>query len=173
MNKKSMSVGILFLMLSMGIIGVSAYVYQSATQTVTQTIKEIATLVLNNAILGNINEGQTLTYTKNEVPALGSAVSVTTTAAGVNLHFSSDLASQSTRYSTYSIAVKLLTKPGGSGLNVGNTYATMSIGSPTPSGFALDVAGAYVFDFEIITTANSVTSDTATTVTIAVTAEST
>jgi hypothetical protein len=173
MNKKSMSVGILFLMLSMGIIGVSAYVYQSATQTVTQTIKEIATLALNNAALGNINEGQTLTYTKTEIPALGSIVSVTTTTANVNLHFSSDLASQSTRYSTYSIAVKLLTKPGGSTLTVGNTYATMSIGSPTPSGFALDVAGTYVFDFEITTTTTSVNSDTATTVTITVTAEST
>lgn len=173
MIKKNASFGILFLMISFGIICVSAYVYQSATQTVTQTIKEIATLTLNNAGLGNINEGQTLTYTKNEIPALGSIVSVTTTTTGVNLHFSSDLGSQSTSYSTYGIVVKLSAKPAGSALIVGNTYATMNIASPIPSGFALDAAGTYVFDFEVTTKSNSVVSDTATTVTITVSAEST
>jgi hypothetical protein len=173
MDKRKMTTGLLLLILATTVMGVSAYVYQSATQTVTQTIKEIASLTLQNSALGNINEGETMTLTKTEVASLGSAASVTTTAANVNLHFSSDLASQSSSYSTYNIVVKLASKPGGSTLTVGATYATMSVGTPTPAGFALDAAGTYVFDFEVTTTARSVNSDTPTTVNITVTAEST
>ena len=54
------------------------------------------------------------------------------------------------------------------------TVATLTVGSPdTASGITLDVAGAYVFDFEITTTANQVSSDQGGTVNITVTAEST
>ena len=173
MNRSKLVTGLLFLILASTIIGASAYVYQSATQTVTQTIKEVASLTLQNSALGNINEGETKTITKTTVATLGSATSVTTTTASVYLHFSSDLASQSASYSTYDIVVKLASKPAGSTLTVGNTYATMSIATPTPAGFALDAAGTYVFDYEVTGTAKSVNSDTPTTVTITVTAEST
>ena len=166
-----MIAGLLFIVLASTIAAASAYIYQSATQTVTQTIREIASLTLQNSALGEINEGETKTITKATVATLGSAVSVTTTST-LTLHFSSDLASQASSYSTYDVVVKLASKPAGSSLIVDNAYATMSIGTPNPAGFALDAAGTYVFDFEVTCTARSVSSDTPTTVTITVSAES-
>ena len=171
MKNDRLFAGLLFIVLASTITVTSAYVYQSATQTVTQTIKEVASLTLQNSALGSINEGETRTVTKATVASLGSAVSVTA-ASTLNLHFSSDLASQASSYSTYDIVVKLASKPAGSSLIVDNTYATMSIGTPNPAGFALDAAGTYVFDFEVTCTAKSVSSDTPTTVTITVSAES-
>jgi hypothetical protein len=49
----------------------------------------------------------------------------------------------------------------------------MTIGTPDPAAVTLDLAGTWVFDFEVTTTADSVDGDQPTTVTIVVTAEST
>ncbi|MGB9623072.1 MAG: hypothetical protein ACPL07_04425 [Candidatus Bathyarchaeia archaeon] len=173
MEKRIRFTGILLIILSATIVGVTAYVFEQATQTVNQTIVEIATITLKNLDLGNINEGQTLSYTNATVPGLGDAVSITTTVSDVKLHFDSNIDSLSSYYSTYDLAVKLVAKPESSSLTVGDTVCVLSLSSPDYSSLNLDAAGAYRFNFEITTTASSVSSDTPTTVTIVVSAEST
>jgi Flp pilus assembly protein TadG len=168
--------GVFLILLSMVIVSVSAFVYETATHTVTQTIKQIATLTLQNSALGDIEEGATNFYTKSNVSSLGSIVTVATTKDGVYLHFNSDLdsnSSLSTYYTTYAITVKYWTVPGGSSHSQGQIACTMSLGSSDPGAVTLDKAGTWTFDFEISTTAKSVSSDAGTTVTIVVTAEST
>lgn len=78
-----------------------------------------------------------------------------------------------TYYDTYNIVVKFATVPGGSSYSSGQTACTLSLASPDYSSIDLDVAGSWTFNFEITTTAKSVSSDQATTVTINVSAEST
>ena len=163
--------GLLLIMLSITIVGVSAYVFEQASQTVTQTIVDIATITLKNSALGNLNEGETQTYTQATVANLGDTISLTTTTANVYLHSNSDLDSVS-GYSTYNIVVKF-SQVVGATYSVGDTACTLSIGSPDYSSIDLDAAGTWAFDFEITTTASSVSSDTPSTVTIIVSAEST
>lgn len=165
--------GVALLLLSLAIIGVSAYVYETANIAVTQTVKNIATLTVQNSALGNIEEGQTLSYTKATVSSLGNILNLTTTKDNVYLHFNSDVDSLSAYYSTYTITVKYAAVGAGSSHNVGDTACTMTLASPDPAEVTLDKAGNWQFDFEITTTAKSVSSDQATTVTIVVTAEST
>jgi hypothetical protein len=165
--------GVLFLLLSFAVVSVSAYVYESMQQNVTQTIKEIATISLNNSTLGNLEEGQTLFYTKSNVTNLGAAISLTTTKANVYMHLSSNLASQSTYYSTFNVAVKIATKPSGGTHSAGETVYTLTLASPNSGSINLDVLGTWTFDFEVTTTAKSVSSDKSNIVTITVTAEST
>lgn len=173
-TRRKRAIGISMLTVALLIGVVSAYVYETATQTVTQTVQNIATLTLKNSVLGNLEEGQTQTLTKNEVANLGAAISLTTTKSGVYLHLtSSDLASLSTYYSTYNIVVKIITKPAGGVHTVGETVTTLTLASPTSGAINLDVAGSWVFDFEATMTAKSVSSDQPTTVTIVATAEST
>ncbi|MCW4038646.1 MAG: hypothetical protein NWF13_07940 [Candidatus Bathyarchaeota archaeon] len=169
--------GILFLMLGFSIPLVSAFVYESAQQTVTQTIQEIATITLQNSALGNLEEGETKTYTKVggggdvELATLGDAISITTGKASAYLHLDSDL-NDLTDYSVYSIVVKFSAVVG-STYSVGDTACTLTLASPDYSSVDLDAAGTWKFDFEITTTASPVDADTPTTVTIVVTAEST
>ena len=165
-------VGMLFILLSFSIVTVSAFVYQQATQTVTQNIVEVATINLKNSDLGDIDEGDTKTYTKNEVSNLGDAISITTTKSGVYLHLNSDLDDLDTYYNTYNIVVKFDTVPAGSGHSSGDTACTLTLSSPDYSSINLDVSGTWTFDFEITTNPKSVDSDTETTVTIVVLAES-
>ncbi|MEM2112239.1 MAG: hypothetical protein QXX08_10265 [Candidatus Bathyarchaeia archaeon] len=165
-------VGALFILLSLAIVTVSAFVYETAQHSVTQTVKQIATLTVQNSALGNIEEGETKSYTKATVPTLGGIISVTTTKDNVYLHFNSDLDSLSTYYTTYTITVKFAAVGSGSSHSVGDTACTMTLASPDPSAVTLDKAGDWRFDFEITTTAKSVSADQATTVTIIVTAES-
>ena len=171
MNKKIG--GIAFVMLAMLIVSASAFVYESAQQTVGQTVVNVATLTLQNSALGDLEEGETKSYTKAEVGTLGNAITVTTTKANVYLHMDSDIDSLTTYYTTYSLTVKFITVPGGSTHSVGDTAATMTIAAPDPSSITLDVAGSWAFDFELTTTAKAVSSDQASTATIDVTAEST
>lgn len=152
---------------------VFAYVYQTAQQTVTQTVKEIATLTLQNSALGNIEEGETKTYNKTGISSLGNIINITTTKANVYLHLNSDVDSLSTYYSTYNVTAKFATVPGGSSHSIGDTACTLTLASPDYSSIDLDVSGTWRFDFEIVTTAESVGSDQQTTATITVTAEST
>lgn len=169
MNNKIL--GVFFVLLSILIVSVTAVVYETAQQTVTQTIKNIATLVLNSPALGNIEEGETKSYTKADVVALGDAINITTYKANVYLHLNSDVDSLNAYYTTYTITIKYATVPGGSSHSTGQIAAIITIVSPDPAGIGLDVAGSWTFDFEITTTAKSVSSDQATTVTIVATAE--
>jgi len=171
-TKKTL-IGLMFLLISFTIASVSAFVYEQAQQTITQTIQEIANITLLNSALGNIEEGETKSYTKVEVASLGDAISVVTTKANVYLHLDSDVNLLSSYYSAYSIVVKYDTVPGGSSHTSGNTACTLTLASPDFSSIDLDVAGSWTFDFEITTTADSVSADQLTTVTIIVSAEST
>ena len=171
MNKKI--AGIVFVLLSVMIATVSAFVYESAQQTVGQTVVNVATITLKNSALGNLEEGETKSYTKADIANLGAAISLTTSKANVYLHLNSDVDSLSAYYTTYTVVVKYITVPTGQEALIGQTAATMSLGSPDPSGFALPAAGSWAFDFEITTTAKAVSSDQASTATVVVTAEST
>jgi hypothetical protein len=171
LNKKIL--GVLFILLSILIVFVSAFVYETATQSVAQTITNIATLTLKNSDLGAIEEGETKGYAKGNVTELGAAISITTTKAGVYLHLNSTIDSLSAYYTTYTIKVKFITVPGGSTHSVDDTACTMTLASPDPAAITLDVAGSWAFDFEVTTTAKSVSADQPTTATIVVTAEST
>ena len=170
---KKKIVSLAFILMSITIVAVSAYVYETATSTVTQTVQNIATLTLQNSALGNIEEGQTISYTKATVATLGNIINLTTTKNNVYIHFDSDVDALSTYYSTYSITVKYAAVGAGSSHTVGQTACTMTLAAPDPAGVALDVSGAWKLDFEITTTAKSVSSDQPTTVTIVVTGEST
>lgn len=163
--------GIALILLALLIVSVSAFVYDAAQQTIGQTIINVATITLKNSDLGNIEEGETKSYTKTEVANLGAAISLTTAKADVYLHLNSDIDTLTTYYDTYTVTVKFITVPGGSTHSVGDTAATMSIAAPDPSAVTLDVAGSWAFDFELTTTAKAVSSDQGTTATIDVTAE--
>ena len=171
MNKKI--AGIVFVIFSIMIATVSAYVYESAQQTVGQTVVNVATLTLKNSALGNLEEGETRSYTKADIANLGAAISLTTSKANVYLHLNSDIDSLTAYYTTYTVAVKYITVPSGQEALIGQTATTMTIASPDPSGFTLPAAGSWALDFEITTTAKSVSSDQASTATVVVTAEST
>jgi len=170
MKKKLLAVPLI--LMAFTILTVSAYVYEQSQQTVGQTVVNVADITLQNSALGDIYEGETKSYTKTEVAALGAAVSITTTKTDVYLYFNSDIDSLTTNYDTYTLTVKYITVPGGSTHSVGETAATMTIAAPDPSAITLDVAGSYVLDFELTTTAKSVSSDQASTATVIVTAES-
>lgn len=159
-------------MLGFLVINISAYVYEQSSQTISQNIVEIATITLKNSDLGNINEGQTQTYTSATIPNLKNAVSIAITVENVRLHFNSNLDEYSEAYSTYDIDIILAEKPDRSSLEVGSTVCTLSPSSPDYSSVNLDVVGTYRFNFEITTTANSVDEDTPTSVTIVVSAQS-
>jgi hypothetical protein len=169
---KKKLVGFAFILMSLTIVAASAYVYETATLTITQTIQNIATLTLQNSALGNIEEGQTIAYTKATISSLGNIINLTTTKNNVYLHFDSNVDLLSTYYSTYTITVKYAAVGSGSTRTVGQTACTMTLAAPDPTGVTLDVSGAWRFDFEITTTAKSVSSDQPTTVTIVVTGES-
>jgi hypothetical protein len=169
-SRKSV-IGLSLLLLAVLVGAVSAYVYETGTITVTQTIKNIATLTVQNSALGNIEEGQTITYTKGTVSSLGNILNLTTTKASVVLHFASNVNTLNTYYSTYTITVKYANAVNGHA--VGDVLTTISIATPNPTGVTLAAIASYQFDFEITTTALSVSSDQATSATITVTAEST
>lgn len=172
---KKRIIGLMFMALSLTIVVTSAFVYEQASQTTTQTILEIASLTLGDAALGNIEEGETILYTAANTTALNDIASLTTGKANVYLHIDTDLNLQSSNYATYQIVVKAGTVPGTSvDFITGDTVATLSMGTPdTTIGIDLDAAGLWTFDFEITTTANQVGSDLGGTVSITVTAEST
>ena len=155
------------------IVSVSAFVYEQASNTVTQTIVEVANITLDQGTLGSISEGQTILYTATNTSSLEDIISITTTQDSVYLHLDTDLDGQSSNYATYQIVVKAGTVQGTT-INTGDTVATLTLASPdTSSGIDLDTLGVWTFDFEITTTANSVSSNTPTTVNVTVLAEST
>ena len=170
--KEHVILGTVLLLLSFSIVSVSAFIYEQNSQTVSQTIIDIATLTLSNAGLSDLEEAQTLLYTPTNDTDLEDIISITTTKANVYLHLDSNLDSL-TDYSTYNIVVKFDTVETGSTHSVGDTACTLSLGSPDFSAIDLDVAGTWSFDFEITTTAGAVSADSPNTATINVSAEST
>ncbi len=167
------STGVFLILLSISILGVSAYVYEMATQQIDQRIIEIANISLLSPDLGDINEGETKFYDKATVANLGDAITITTTTAGVYLHLNSDLNLLNAQYETYSIDVLYDTVPVGSLAVSGTVAFTMTPGSPDPAPITLDADGTWTFDFEITTKPYSVIANTNTTVEIIVSAEST
>jgi hypothetical protein len=165
----------LLIIFGMVAISVSAFVYELAQNDVTQTVQDIATLTIGAGTLGTIEEGETKVLTAITTPALDDIISIATTKNDVYLHFDTDLDSQSSNYATYQIVVKVGdTVPGTSSYSTGDTFVTLTLANPdTSSGIALDIAGSWTFDFEITTTANSVSSNQDTTVSVTVTAQST
>jgi hypothetical protein len=171
LRKRHVIASLLLLTLTFSIV--AAYVYETGNISITQTVKNIATLTVQNSALGNIEEGQTIAYTKASVASLGNVLTLTTTKDNVYLHFNSDIDSLSSYYSTYTITVKYAAVGAGSSHAVGDVACTMTLAAPDPTGVTLDKVGTWRFDFEITTTAKSVSSDQATSVTTVVTAEST
>lgn len=171
-KKGSKLSGFLFLLFSLMITSVSAYFYQQTTSTETQNIAEIVTINLRNSELGDINEGETKTYTKDTVASLGNAVTIDIQSQPIYLHFDSNLDSLSNTYSTYVITVKFKQVQGTSH-SIGDTAIIMTLDSPDPAVVILDATGLWKFDFEITTTAKSVNSDIDKTATIVVSAETT
>ena len=133
----------------------------------------VAILTLQDSALGNIEEGQTICYTPANKTDLNDAMRVSTVNSIVYLTLDSNLDSLSGNYDTYDIVVKFDTVPKGSSHNAGDTACTLSLASPDYSSIELDAAGSWTFDFEITTTAKSVSVDQVTTaVTITVSAKS-
>jgi Flp pilus assembly protein TadG len=151
---------------------VSAWVYEMAQTDVTQTVKDVASLTVQNSAIGDIEEGETRTITSAELSSLGGIVSTTTTKDNVYLYFDSNIDTLGSSFSDYTLTVKYASVGSGSSHSVGDVACTMSIDSPDPSAITLDVAGTWTFDFEIAVTALSVSSDQASTTSIVVTAES-
>jgi hypothetical protein len=172
-NRTRRSTGVLLILLSISILGVSAFVYEMATQQIDQRIIEIANISLLSPDLGDIDEGETKSYNKSTVADLGDAITITTTKAGVYLHLNSDLNDLLSVYEIYTIDVKYDTVPGGSAAIPGNIAFTMTTATPDPAPITLDAAGTWTFDFEITTKPYSVMVNTNTTVEIIVSAEST
>jgi hypothetical protein len=166
--------GLMLISLSFAILLVTAFVYEQQSNTVTQTITEVASITLDQGTLGNIEEGETILYTPTNTSALNQILDITTGKDGVYLHFNTDLdgAPIDDNYATYRIEVIADTVPTGSSISVGNTITTLTIASPDTVA-TLDLAGDWIFDFQITTTADQVTSDTPTTANIIVSAEST
>jgi hypothetical protein len=170
-KKGSKVSGLLFLLFGLMITGVSAYFYQHTTMTVTQKNAEIATITIKNFDLGNIKEGETRTYTSSEVANLGEAIKITTTTEPVYLHLDSNLDTLGSLFSTYKISVLYKTVPPDG--TYSGTASLITLSSPEPPYIVLNVTGTWVFDLSVEITANSVDSNTPTTVTIIASAEST
>ena len=102
-------------------------------------------------------------------------VKITNTQTNISLFLDTDLDAQSDNYATYQIIVKVGdTIPNESNYSSGDTITTLNIANPDADcGVTLDVVGDWTFDFEIMTIANSVSSDQSTTVNITVLVEST
>jgi hypothetical protein len=171
MLKNATQTGLLLIISSLTIIGVSAYVFENSNQSISQTVINIATVNLKSTALGPLREGERKIYNSTTIPDLGDVISITTTTENIYLHLDSDLDSVS-GYSAYSIVVKF-SEVVGSTYSEGDTACTLTLGSPDYSAIDLDAAGTWAFDFEINTTAGSVSSDTPSTVTINVSAENT
>lgn len=170
--KKSYA-GMLLIGLSFALLTVSAIVYEQTSQTTSQTIIDVASITLfGDAPLGNIEEGETILYTASNTTILNDILTLTTGKDDVYLYFDTDLEAQ-TNYAVFNIQVRVGdTVPGASSYSTGDLFENLSIGQPdTTTGVALDAAGDWTFDFQILTTANMVNSDQASTVGITVTAE--
>ena len=97
------ALGTFLILTSLLIVTVSAFVYEQASNTVTQTIVEVANITLDQGTLGNIEEGQTILYTASNTSSLNDILDITTSKANVYLHFDTDLEGQNGNYSTLNL----------------------------------------------------------------------
>jgi len=153
--------GIAFVLLSIAIMSVSAYVYEQGTLTVNQKVVDVVTLNLRTPLgLADLEEGQVGTYNEAGV------ITLETKKANVVLRLDSNIegfaaSSSASPYAAYSIVVSY---SGGS--------VTLTPSSPDAT-FALGSPQLYTFDLAITATAKSgLGSDVPTGATIVVTAES-
>jgi hypothetical protein len=162
--------GFALILLSLSVVVVSGFVYGMNQHMAYQTTV-IAKLNIESSALGNIEEGQTKTFDKFTIPDLGSAATLVTTKDHVCLLFESNAGSLNSSFSEYTISIKFASVGSGSRYCVGDIANTINLTSPAIM-VTLDKAGVWGFDLEIITTAKSVSSDQATSVTVKVTVES-
>jgi hypothetical protein len=143
------------------VTGVTGFVYEQSTQTFSQTIIDVATIELNSQLLGNLCEGESKTFTKNEVPSLGNAIAVSVSSPfePVNLNIYGDLDELSVYYSQYDVVVKF-SRVVGESYSVGEVACILGIGGEDYGSIELDAIGVWVFDLEISATAKSVNDDT-------------
>jgi hypothetical protein len=163
---------LLILFVSVSVIGVSAYVFEQRTQSLTQNIVNVASFTLRNCDLGPLKEGETRTYDKAQIDTLEEAIKIQVddSVSHVDLNLDSDLYQLSDFYSTYDIVVRF-SKVVGDTYSSGDIACTLSIGAEDYSSIELDEPGIWSFDFELTTTAKSVAENTPSTVTAKVTAE--
>ena len=152
--------------------GICVFAEQSALTPQGISMSTDTGLNPGNCALGDIEEGETKSYTKATVSTLGNVINIATTKSNVYLYFDSNVDSLSMYYSTYSITVKYAAVGNRSNHSVGDTACNMTLESPDPSMVTLDKAGTWRFDFEVTTTAKSVSSDQPTAVAIVVRASS-
>ena len=124
------------------------------------------TIKMNQGILGNILEGQTINYDPVNTPSLNDVIFIKTTQPNVYLYFDTNLHIQSNNYATYQIIIKAGdTIPFESEHRSGDVIAILTLEKPDAiSKVVLDVAGEWTFDFDITTTAKSVNSNQSITV---------
>ncbi len=108
-----------------------------AQYNLTQTAV-IARFAVQNSDLANIEEGQTVAYSKAELSSLGSAVALATIKNNVCLHFNSDVDTLSSAFSDYAIRVKYASVGADSTHIVGDTACTMTIAASDPAAIILD-----------------------------------
>ena len=162
-------VGLVLIVLS--IHGICAYtvVSEITPYTESQILRNTRMLNMARLTLEHIEEGQTLLFTPTNHSDLDDIISVTTTEVNAYLHLDSDIDRLNTYYSLYNIEVKFDTVPVGSIHSTGETACMLTLASLDCHFVTLDVSGDWTFDFEITTTAGSVSDNAETVVLITVT----
>ena len=146
-------IGGILLLFCISIFSVSAFVSEKQSNSVS--------IELNQAILGNIMEGQTVYYTPRNSSSLDQILFIRTVQNNVSLYFDTDLELQNDNYAIYQIVVRVgNTIPYGSNFVPNDIITILSLANPDSVSLTkLDVAGEWTFNFEIINTAKSVTSN--------------
>jgi hypothetical protein len=80
-------VGIAFILLRILIVSASAFIYESAQQTAGQTIVKLTTLTLQNTALGNLEEGETKSYTRTNVARALKTRKLPSPKTGILVHY--------------------------------------------------------------------------------------
>jgi hypothetical protein len=164
--------GLIILFSLILVTGATAYVYEQTNQRLYQTVLDVVTFNLNNQALGGICEGETRTFTKEDVPSLGDAITISVAGhvSGVNLNLESNIDELGEFYSRYDVVLRFSQVPGGEH-SIGEYVCTLSIGRDGFSSVELDAPGVWKFDLEATVTAKSVNSDTPTSTNITVIAQ--
>lgn len=142
-------------------MGVSAYVYQQYTQSISQKIIDVVSFTLNNCDLGPLKEGETRIYDDTQIESLKDAIKIQVDdfVSHVDLDIYSNLDQIDELYTTYDIIIKFSDVVGET-YTTGDNACTISIRNKDYSSIELDAPGNWSFDFEILTSAKSIDEDT-------------